>query len=74
MRVVVRIQGSDRLDFRQHGILHENSGGVITGGAPLVFNSDCELSPASAFGAWQFLLFHATYATVASERTAPCKA
>ena len=45
LSVVVRIQGSDRLDFHQHGIFHQKIGDVSTDGDTVVFNCDGDLLP-----------------------------
>jgi hypothetical protein len=45
LSVVVRIQGSDRLDFHQHGIFHQKVSDVSTDGDTVVFNSDGDLLP-----------------------------
>ena len=45
LRVVVRIESSDRLDFHQHGIFHQKVRDVSTGGDTVVYNSDGDLLP-----------------------------
>ena len=45
LSIVVRIQGSDRLDLHQHGIFHQQVGDISPDGNTVVLNSDCELLP-----------------------------
>lgn len=45
LSVMVRVQGSDRLDFHQHGIFDQEVGDVSADGDTVVFNSDGDLLP-----------------------------